>query len=582
MAIDATPKPWWKDAIVYQIYPASFFDANGDGIGDIPGITQKLDYIQSLGVDTVWVCPMYDSPQVDMGYDVRDYTAVYEPYGSVQDVETLVADAHGRGMKVLLDLVINHTSDQHRWFKESRASKTNAKRDWYIWRPAQYDADGKRHPPNNWRAVFEGSAWQWDDETQEYYLHLFCPEQPDLNWENAEMRKALYEDSMIFWLEKGVDGFRIDTVNMYSKPPGMPDAPIVDPESHFQPAGDVYCNGPRMREYLSEMNAIFTRYGAMTVGECPHTADINRVIEYVSASTKQMDMVFQFDVVDVGKGKAHGYATTPKAYTLPQFKNAVRDTQTFINGTDAWTTSFIENHDQARTVSRHGDDSPQWRVRSAKMLALLFGSLSGTLFVYQGQELGCINLPLDIDIKEYKDVDTGNYYHEVQERYGNDPKKNAWAKAALQHLARDHARTPMPWSAEKHAGFTTGEPWMISNPSAQEGINVMEEDKDSSSVLNFWRQLLKLRRSHADVMVHGFFDLLDAENPTTFSFLKRSEESGRKLFVACNFSGEQSRLRIPKELESAKLDLVMSNVDRKAGEESRDTLEPWEARAYLL
>ena len=284
-------RPWWKDGVVYQIYPASFKDSNGDGVGDIPGITQSLDYIKSLGVDIIWICPMYKSPQVDMGYDISNYEEVYAPYGTVADMEELISQCHDRGMRILLDLFINHTSDQHQWFKESRTSRNSPKRDWYIWRPAKHDQAGTRCPPNNWRSNFGGSAWEWDQHTEEYYLHLFCPEQPDINFEKEATRKALYASSMTFWLERGVDGFRVDTVNMYSKPPDYPDAPITDVGAEWQEAGEVYCNGPRMREYLGEMNAILARYDAMSVGECPHTPDPARVLEYVSAKERQLNMV---------------------------------------------------------------------------------------------------------------------------------------------------------------------------------------------------------------------------------------------------------------------------------------------------
>lgn len=374
-------RPWWKDGVVYQIYPASFKDSNGDGIGDIPGITQSLDYLKSLGIDIVWICPMYDSPQIDMGYDISDYENVYPPYGTLSDMEELIHECHKRGMRIILDLVINHTSDQHKWFKESRSSKDNPKRDWYIWRPAKYDEQGNPKPPNNWRSNFGGSVWEWDENTQEYYLHLFCPEQPDLNWENEETRKAIYASAMTFWLDKGVDGFRVDTVNMYSKDTAYPNAPITDHGAEWQEAGKVYCNGPRMHEFLAEMNAILCKYDAMTVGECPHTPDPKRVLQYVSAKEKQLNMVFQFDVVDVGMGSVFKYQTTPFAFKLDDIKAAIGRTQGIITGTDAWTTVFMENHDQARSISRFGNDSPQWRVRSGKMLALMLSALSGTLYV---------------------------------------------------------------------------------------------------------------------------------------------------------------------------------------------------------
>ncbi|KAI5270985.1 alpha-glucosidase [Aureobasidium subglaciale] len=576
-----TEHPWWKEATVYQIYPASFNDSNDDGIGDIPGITQKLGYIQSLGVDVIWVCPMYDSPQIDMGYDISDYEAVYPPYGTVQDMEVLIKEVHSRGMKIILDLVVNHTSDQHAWFKESRSSKTNPKRDWYIWKPAKYDSDGTRKPPNNWRSNFGGSVWEWDELTQEYYLHLFCPEQPDINWENEETRKAIYQSAMISWLDKGVDGFRIDTVNMYSKPTGYPDAPIKDPAAEWQEAGLVYCNGPRMDEYLGEMNAILSRYNAMSVGECPFTSDPARVLGYVSEKEARLNMVFQFDSVDVGMGSVFKYLTKPFNYTLADVKSAIGRTQKLIDGTDGWTTSFIENHDQARSISRFGNDSPQWRSRSGKMLAMLFASLSGTLFVYQGQEIGMINIPQDWPIEEYKDVDTINYYAEVGRRNPNDPGAQASAKAALQNLARDHARTPMQWSSEVNTGFTgdSAKPWMKANTSAQEGINVADESKDSSSVLNFWKRMLKLRKTYSDCLIHGGYKLVDGDNPTVFSFTKSSTDGHSKALVICNFSGKESELPSIEDLDAA--ELIFDNVsETQAG--ARSTLQPWEGRLYIV
>ncbi|KAK6438651.1 hypothetical protein LTR95_005145 [Oleoguttula sp. CCFEE 5521] len=576
-----TQAPWWKDATVYQIYPASFKDSNNDGIGDLGGIIESLDYIQSLGVDAIWV---------DMGYDISDYEAVYPPYGTMQDMDTLISEVHHRGMRIILDLVINHTSDQHEWFKQSRLSRDNPKRDWYMWRPAKYDADGVRHPPNNWRSNFGDSTWQWDELTQEYYLHLFCPEQPDLNWENVETRQAIYQSAMISWLERGVDGFRVDTVNMYSKPAGLPDAPIKDPGFPWQDAGLVYCNGPHMDMYLEEMNAILAKYNAMSVGECPFTPDRQRVIDYVSAEKRRLNMVFQFDAVNVGIGNTLKFMTKPFNYNLVELKNAIAGTQNLLDGTDAWTTSFIENHDQARSVSRFGDDSPQWRTRSAKMLAMLFGCLSGTLYLYQGQELGMINLPLSVPIEEYKDVDSSNYYREMVERSHNDPTAVQEAKAALQHLARDHARTPMQWTAAKHAGFTRPEaqPWMCVNSSAAEGINAADEAGDESSVLAFWRQMLKTRQQHRDALVHGLFELVDAENPKVFSFVKSATQGSGRALVVCNFSGSDSDLPHYDGLDLSAAKTLLGNVEvdgrydspREGQHDSR--LQPWESRLYVL
>jgi oligo-1,6-glucosidase len=526
-----------------------------------------------------------------MGYDISDYESVYPPYGTIQDMETLIQEAHDRDMRIILDLVINHTSDQHAWFKESRSSKDNPKRDWYIWRPATYDNDGNRQPPNNWRSNFGGSVWEWDELTQEYYLHLFCPEQPDINFTNKETRQAIYQSAMVSWLDKGVDGFRIDTVNMYSKPMDFPDAPILDADSPWQDAGLLYCNGPRMDEYLTEMNEILALYDAMSVGECPHTPDRARVLAYVSAEAKKLNMVFQFDCVDVGFGKVTKYATTPSNYALTDLKSAVDRTQKLLNRTDAWTTSFIENHDQARSISRFGNDSPLWRKRSGKMLAMLFASLSGTLFVYQGQEIGMINIPEDWPMDEYKDVESTNHYADVVKRNPGDEVAHAQARATLQNLSRDHARTPMQWSSGVNAGFTSAEPWMRVNTSAHAGINVADEIDDSSSVFNFWREMLRLRKEHAEVFVHGNFSLIDDNNQEVFSMTKMSSD-GTRAVVICNFSDEGSRLPQTPGLDLASAKLVLENV---SGEQTVDSpmrhsqltdrasdLQPWEGRIYIL
>lgn len=581
-----SPRPWWKDAIVYQIYPASFKDSNNDGIGDIPGITQSLDYIQSIGVTAIWICPMYASPQVDMGYDVSDYESILDSYGTMRDMEALIEEVHRRGLRIILDLVVNHTSDQHAWFKDSRSSEVSEKRDWYIWRPAKHDIHGKRQPPNNWRSHFGGSAWTFDEVTQEYYLHLFCPEQPDLNWECQAAREAIYQSAMIHWLEKGVDGFRVDSVNMYSKPPGLPDAPVQNAESPWQEAGSLYCNGPRMNEYLEEMNEILTRYDAMSVGECPHTPDRQRVVDYVSAKEKRLDMLLQFDCVDVGMGSSGKFATTPFNYTLHDMRSAISRTQSLLDGTDAWITSFIENHDQGRSVSRYGDDSPQWRGRSAKLLAMLFASLSGTLYIYQGQEIGMVNMPLDWAIDEYKDIDSLNHYKEVSEMSGNDLASLEGAKAILQHLARDHARTPMQWTAEANGGFTGIEvtPWMRVNTSAFQGVNVASESGDDSSVFIFWQRMLEVRKSHSSLLIDGKFSLIDEENDFVLSFVKRSLNQKSYAIVICNFSGTERAMPNLEGVDLRRAHPVIDNIDEKhrAGYTLNNILKPWEGRMYVL
>ena len=526
-----------------------------------------------------------------MGYDISDYEAVYPPYGTMEDMNTLIREVHARGMKIILDLVINHTADQHKWFQESRSSKTNPKRDWYIWKPATYDSDGNRQPPNNWRSNFGGSVWQWDELTEEYYLHLFCPEQPDINFECDAARQAIYQSAMISWLERGVDGFRIDTVNMYSKPPGLPDAPVKDSSTPWQDAGLVYCNGPRMDEYLGEMNAILSRYDAMSVGECPNTPDPERVLGYVSEKAAKLNMVFQFDSVDVGIGSVSRYATAPFNYTLGDVKSAICRTQSLIGDSDAWTTSFIENHDQARSISRFGDDSPCWRNRSGKMLAMLFASLSGTLFVYQGQEIGMINMPADWPMDEYKDVDSINCYTEVVRKSGPNSTAEAHTRAALQHLSRDHARTPMQWTSNVNGGFTDDHvtPWMRVNTSAQEGINVSEELADDSSVLHFWREMLQLRQKYSKLFIHGTFKLVDEANPDVLSFTKTCHESQSKILVVCNFSDGESRIPLTKNLDMSQAVLLRDNViepealkDGARRDSGASLLQPWESRTYLF
>jgi alpha-glucosidase len=599
MTVTAREKQWWKQAVIYQIYPASFCDSNGDGIGDLPGITSKLDYIASLGVNVIWICPMYDSPQVDMGYDISNYEDVYRPYGTVQDMETLIKETHARGMRIMLDLVINHTSDQHAWFKESRLSKDSPKRDWYIWRPAKYSPSGERLPPNNWRCNFGGgSAWEWDEATQEYYLHLFAIEQPDVNWENPETRKAIYASSMEFWLDRGVDGFRVDTVNMYSKPPTLHDAPVVDPETPYQPAGMVYCNGPRMHEFLSEMNAILTRYGAITVGELPCTPDTQRVLKYVSAKAKQLDMVFQFDVVDIGMGKTHKFETTPRNFGLPDFKAAVDLTQALIRGSDGWSTVFLENHDQARSVSRFTDDSPEFRVRGAKLLALMQACLSGTQYVYQGQEIGLVNAPKEYPAENYLDIDSSLFYKMVKERHGDNKVEIDKAFDAMQYLARDHARMPMPWNGKaKYGGFSEAvelagnakdikEPWMKPHPLAGE-INVASQLDDPNSVLAFWRKMLRFRQDHADLLVYGDFMDLRPQDKDLFVFVKEPTHHSRdRVLVVLNFTTREKTWDVPSpaelgvpELESAILVPLMSTHPGKVQE---GRLAAFEGQVYLV
>jgi oligo-1,6-glucosidase len=555
---------WWKHGTVYQVYPSSFKDSNGDGIGDIPGIISKLDYLKLLGIDIIWLCPHYKSPQKDMGYDISDYRDIYDKYGTLADCENLIHECHVRGMKLIFDLVVNHTSDQHAWFKESRASKTSPQRDWYIWRPAKYDDDGNRRPPNNWASYFGGSAWEWDEATQEYYLHLFCKEQPDLNWENLDTRRAVYNDAILFWLDKGIDGFRIDTVEIYSKPKGLPDAPITDADSEFQHPGKIIENGPQLHEILREMNRIgFSKYDIMTVGE-GQTQSYKAILEYVGASRHELNMCFQFDLMGLGQNRTL-YKLEP--YLLQKLKDVTSKWQRLIAGTDGWTTAFLENHDGGRSVSRFLSDCPKYRQTSAKLLAVFLATLSGTLYIYQGQEIGMVNVPEDWPIEEYRDVDALNTYNAINERTNGDPEALKAVMTWLQATGRDNCRTPMQWDDSQNAGFSTSTPWINANPTYP-AINVKRQEWDPYSPLSFWKHMLQLRRQYKDQFVYGEFNTVDYENDAVFSYTKTS---GNKHFlVALNFTAQEQKYEVKG------YDFVLSNVSNRVS----GLLQPYEAVVY--
>jgi alpha-glucosidase len=562
-------KKWWKEATVYQVYPASFYDSNGDGIGDLRGIISKLDYIKSIGVDVVWLSPHYKSPQVDMGYDISDYKDINDAYGTLADNDELIKGCHDRGLKIVFDLVVNHTSDQHAWFQESRKSKTSPKRDWYIWRPAKIDQQGNRVPPNNWASYFGGSAWEWDDDTQEYYLHLFTKEQPDLNWENQQVREAVYRDAINFWLDKGVDGFRIDTAEIYSKPPGLPDAPVTDPHAKYQHPGKMCEQGPQLHEILHEMNMRgFSRYDTMTVGE-GQTQTYDQILDYVSAARKELNMLFQFDLFNISVDRINKKIDP---YPLTKLKDVVSKWQRLIIGRDGWTTAFLENHDGGRSVSRFLDDSPQHRVASAKLLAAFLATQSGTLYVYQGQEIGMINVPEDWDIEQYVDVESKNAWNVIKERSGGDPDAMKGVMKFLRQVARDNSRTPVQWDATQHAGFTTGTPWMPVNPVYPE-INVESQLWDPHSPLAFWRWMLKFRKAHAGPIIYGDFETVDYDNPSVFSYTKTHGDEC--ILVALNFTGESVDYS-PETVAKGNFRLLtsscLSHVDGK--------LKPYEAVIY--
>jgi oligo-1,6-glucosidase len=565
----APPTPrWWKDGTAYQIWPASYKDSNGDGYGDIPGIISTLDHLKDLGIDIIWLSPMYDSPQHDMGYDIANYEDVWPKFGTMADMDKLIEKVHALGMRLLLDLVVNHTSDEHKWFQESKKSKDNPYSDWYIWCDPKYDAEGKRQPPNNWTSFFGGSAWEYVPERDQYYLHLFAKQQPDLNWENEVTRRAIYKSAIEFWLDKGIDGFRVDTVNLYSKDITFPD---------LAPGASIVSqcvNGPRMHEWLQEQRReVLDKYGDVAlVGELGGTG-AEEIMNYISADRRELDMVFDFGMVEMG-GRFEVEPHETWKHKLPEFKEAVLKVQNFLKRSDAWATVFAENHDQGRSLSRFATDVPKYREKAAKLMAILLGTLSGTLFLYQGQEIGMVNVPEDWGPEYMRDIAAVNYWREMNERYPGDEKMLQSALAGLQRVGRDNARTPVQWSAEEYAGFSTVEPWMRVHDNYKE-VNIAAQEKDPNSVLTFWKKVLTIRKEHADVLVHGQFELFDYENLNTFWYVK--DYQGKKLLVALNFSDEEQAFSVPPSVKDRKLNLLLANVDHLGSK-----LSPWEARAYLI
>ena len=445
-------KKWWKESVVYQIYPRSFCDSNGDGIGDLQGIISKLDYLKELGINVIWMSPVYKSPNDDNGYDIADYQDIMEEFGTMADFDELLAAAHQRGIKIVMDLVVNHTSDEHAWFVESRSSKENDKRDYYIWREAK---DGKE--PNNWGSCFSGSAWQWDETTQMYYLHCFSKKQPDLNWDNPKVRDEVF-NMMTWWCEKGIDGFRMDVISMISKPDGLPDAPVA--EGALYADSMVTCNGPHVHEYLQEMNQrVLSKYDIMTVGECAGVT-IEHAKKYANAEGTELNMVFQFEHVGLDAGLENKWHKDK--IKLPELKENLTKWQKELDQV-AWNSIFFCNHDQPRVVSRLGDDSPE----SAKCIATMLHLMQGTPYVYQGEELGMTNCPFGL-IENYRDIESINAYYELTEAGLRQPEE---LLSCIAYKGRDNARTPMQWNDQENAGFTTGTPWIMVNPNYKE-INV--------------------------------------------------------------------------------------------------------------
>ncbi|MYL32171.1 alpha,alpha-phosphotrehalase [Pontibacillus yanchengensis] len=549
---------WWKKSVVYQIYPISFNDTMGNGKGDIPGIIEKLDYLKELGIDVVWLSPIYDSPQADNGYDIRDYQSIYEQYGTMENVERLIEELHSRGMKLVMDLVVNHTSDEHQWFIESRSSKDNDYRDYYIWQ------DGKENgePPTNWGSIFSGSSWEYDEQTEQYYLHLFAKKQPDLNWENPKLREDVY-NMMKFWLDKGIDGFRMDVINFISKDQEFKDGEIK-PGEKFGDPGPYFVNGPRIHEFLQEMNEeVMSKYDIMTVGEMPG-ASPEDAIEYTNPANHELDMIFTFE--HMGLDEKNGDKWNLKPLDLVDLKENFEKWQISLHGV-GWNSLYWNNHDQPRIVSRFGDDET-YRVKSAKMLATCLHMMQGTPYIYQGEELGMTNIRLD-HLEYYRDIETLNMYKEKSDLDWSHDR----IMEAIYAKGRDNARTPMQWSNQKNAGFTNGTPWLQVN-SNYETINAEAALADEDSIFYYYQHLIQLRKEF-DVITTGTFELLMRNDPNVFAYRRVGQDES--LIVLCNFSSMEVELdeKVVEAIQEASVLITNENKSSATG-----TLSPYEGTVF--
>ncbi|QGN08006.1 alpha-glucosidase [Halorhabdus sp. CBA1104] len=553
------PRAWWKRADIYQIYPRSFNDSDGDGIGDIPGMIENVPYLDELGVDAVWLSPVYASPQADNGYDISDYRAIDDQYGELADWEELLAALHDRDMRLIMDLVVNHTSDEHEWFQRSRAGEEPYD-EFYYWREGD-----PAEPPNNWDSFFGGSAWSYDETREAWYLHLFDEKQPDLNWRNPAVREAVYE-MMRWWLQKGIDGFRMDVINLLSKPEGLPDG---DPDGGLTGA-EHFMNGPKIHDYLSEMMAETVETvdrEIMTVGETPGVS-VEDAQEFVGEDGDGLSMVFQFEHVSVGDGDSKWEAGE---WHLPAFKEIIERWQTGL-AEDGWNSIYLSNHDQPRMVSRFGDDD-QYRRKSAKLLGTFTHTLQGTPFVYQGEELGMTNTPFE-SIEELRDVEAINFVEEAIAT--GDAESYADVRDAIEAVSRDTARTPMQWTDGTHAGFTDGDPWIKLNPNYT-SVNAERERTDPASVWQYYQDLIALREER-DVLVFGDFELHYPDHPSVFAYTRTlGDERG---LIVLNWSGESRSIDVPDHVDPG-LELAIANDDAPQTLGTTLELSPWEARVYL-
>ncbi|WP_062050231.1 alpha-glucosidase [Bacillus sp. JCM 19034] len=546
-------RTWWKEAVAYQIYPRSFNDSNGDGIGDLKGIIEKLDYLKELGIDVIWICPMYRSPNDDNGYDISDYQDIMEDFGTMDDFDQLLKAVHERGMKLILDLVINHTSDEHPWFIESRSSKDNPYRDYYIWHPGK---DGKE--PNNWESIFGGSAWEYDEKTKEYYMHVFSRKQPDLNWENEEVRHALYE-MVNWWLDKGIDGFRVDAISHIKKVPGFPDLP--NPEmKKYVPSFEGHMNREGIQSFLEELNReTFAKYDIMTVGEA-NGVHVDQADQWVGEENGYFNMIFQFEHLSLWGKSATG------GLDLPTLKETLTRWQEGLEGL-GWNALFLENHDQPRSVSTWGNDKA-YRIQSAKSLAALYFFMKGTPFIYQGQEIGMTNVQFD-SIDDYNDVAIKNLYHNELE-YG---KSHEEIMQVIWKNGRDNSRTPMQWSSESNAGFTTGTPWLKVNPNYKE-INVENEKQNPNSIYHFYKNMIELRKQ-SEALTYGTYELVAKDHPSVYAYTRKTTDE--KILVLCHLFEGETELELPDSWKDRERELLLHNYEvMEAG--SRIKLRPYETR----
>ena len=552
-------KAWWKEAVVYQIYPRSFMDSNGDGIGDLNGITEKLEYLKELGIDVIWLSPVYQSPNDDNGYDISDYQAIMEEFGTMEDYDRMLARAHELGIKIMMDLVVNHTSDEHAWFVESRKSVDNPYRDFYIWRKGK---DGKE--PNNWGSCFSGSAWKYDPQTDMYFLHLFSKKQPDLNWDNPKVRDQVFE-MMNWWCEKGIDGFRMDVISLISKPEGLPDG--IPGETGYADSGCA--NGPHVHEYLKEMNRkVLSHYDLITVGEASGVT-LEEAKKYANADGSELHMGFQFEHTGGGPEADNHYGKWDShKMPLPVWKKILSRWQTGLEG-KAWNSLFLSNHDQPRSVSWFGNDSEQYREISAKMLGTCLHMMQGTPYVYQGEELGMCNAYFD-QLEDYRDIESLNAYKELTETCGVSHEE---MMGYLKRISRDNARTPMQWDDSANAGFTTGTPWIKVNSNYPK-VNAKQEVSDPDSVFSYYKKLIRLRHEN-EIIVYGDYELLAPEDEALFIYTRML--GTQRLMVLCNFT--EKEVAIPQEVTEqipADAQLLIGNYSKQ----KEEMLQAYEARVY--